>query len=127
MNVKMIKKESYTIDEVLSNVIPYDAKIGKHFVDFDGDLMRMESQRYKLFKRVGCTCISCGIHGSFFRKERHKHDIMFHFNLYAIDNNGNEILMTKDHIIPKSKGGKNNLSNYQVMCVICNNNKGNQL
>lgn len=35
--------------------------------------------------------------------------------------------MTKDHIIPKSKGGKDELNNYQTMCVICNVKKGNKI
>jgi 5-methylcytosine-specific restriction endonuclease McrA len=35
--------------------------------------------------------------------------------------------MTKDHIVPKSKGGKDMLSNTQTMCVICNTKKGDTL
>lgn len=35
--------------------------------------------------------------------------------------------MTKDHIIPKSKGGIDDLSNYQTMCERCNKEKGNEL
>jgi hypothetical protein len=48
----------------------------------------------------------------------------YHLNLYAEKDN-REILFTKDHIIPKSRGGKNILANYQTMCVECNNKKGN--
>lgn len=120
----MIQKEVYTVDQVLSNVIPYTKE--KHYVDFDGDNMKMESQRYRLFKRDGCKCVICGIEGTFFRKERHKHDITYHFNLYGIDNNGDEVLMTKDHIIAKKNGGKDYMSNYQVMCVDCNREKGHK-
>ena len=43
-----------------------------------------------------------------------------------IDDNGQEVLITKDHIIPKSKGGKDKLDNYQTMCVRCNKRKGNK-
>lgn len=35
--------------------------------------------------------------------------------------------MTKDHIIPKSKGGADDISNYQTMCERCNEAKGNRL
>lgn len=36
-------------------------------------------------------------------------------------------LLTVDHILPLSKGGKNGLYNLQVCCNRCNGNKGNKL
>lgn len=60
-------------------------------------------------------------------KEKRPKDVSYHLNLYAVDENGKEILMTKDHIIPKSKGGKDHISNYQTMCVRCNMTKGNNV
>ena len=47
--------------------------------------------------------------------------------MYAVDDNGDEILMTKDHILPRSKGGIDDISNYQTMCKPCNEAKGNKL
>lgn len=32
--------------------------------------------------------------------------------------------MTKDHKLAKSKGGTDDLDNYQTMCATCNNLKG---
>lgn len=32
--------------------------------------------------------------------------------------------LTKDHIIPKSRGGKNDVNNYQTLCKKCNTMKG---
>ena len=38
----------------------------------------------------------------------------------------NTILFTKDHILPRSKGGKNWLQNYQTMCYNCNQEKADR-
>ncbi|MCK5021338.1 MAG: HNH endonuclease [Candidatus Peribacteraceae bacterium] len=99
-----------------------------HRVEFDGDMIRMDSLRYQLFKTT-LKCAACGIEGKFFAKEKSSLKSInesFHFNLYAIRSDGNEVLMTKDHVIPKSKGGaKNHISNLQVMCAPCNSFKGN--
>lgn len=49
------------------------------------------------------------------------------FNLYAVDNSGREILMTRDHIIPVSKGGENTMWNIQMMCAPCNEAKSDTM
>ena len=90
-------------------------------VDIGGDLVKMTSQRYKLFNK-STICVTCGCEGTFFVKEKHRNDELYHLNLYAIVD-GFAVLMTKDHIIPKSKGGKNHLTNYQTMCQPCNQEK----
>jgi hypothetical protein len=48
-----------------------------------------------------------------------------HFNLYAALPDGSRILMTKDHIVPKSCGGEDADGNFQTMCTTCNNLKSN--
>lgn len=59
-----------------------------------------------------------------------------HFNLYAVEFvwgrvNGRRkrvphyILMTRDHIYPKSKGGPDSIDNSQTMCAKCNQRKAN--
>ena len=40
---------------------------------------------------------------------------------------GQEVLFTKDHIVPKSKGGGNQMHNYQTMCTTCNIEKGSNI
>lgn len=37
---------------------------------------------------------------------------------------GDEVPLTKDHIVPKSRGGSNEFKNYQTMCGPCNWDKG---
>ena len=36
------------------------------------------------------------------------------------------ILFEKDHIIPKSRGGSDELYNIQLLCSLCNRKKGNR-
>lgn len=36
-------------------------------------------------------------------------------------------LMTVDHVIPKSKGGTNDLKNKQILCCKCNSEKSDKL
>lgn len=115
-----IRKETYSIEDVLSKIVPTNTKDRDSKVDFDGDLIKMNSQRYELFKEKGIKCVSCGIKGRYFAKEKDTNAKSYHFNLYAINENMKDVLMTKDHIIPKSKGGANHISNYQTMCCNCN-------
>lgn len=111
-----------TVKDVLFEKFKKDAK-----VELDGDIIKGNSQRYQLFFTKGIKCACCGIEGKYFAKEKRIKDKSYHLNLYGIDDNGQEVLITKDRIIPKSKGGKDELENYQTMCVKCNERKGNQL
>lgn len=71
------------------------------------------------------TCVHCGLVGTYFAVEKHHaSDKSWHFNLYGVDASGKEVMITSDHIIPKSKGGSNNLPNRQPMCSPCNTAKG---
>jgi len=127
----------YSIDRVLSHTIDKPiAKLRKsleerglrwkHYlsIEFDGNPIKMYSQRYVLFKRKGIQCVKCSIKGKYFAMEKHRNDPSYHFNLYGIDNKGKEVMITKDHIKAKSRGGRNTQSNYQVMCSKCNEEKG---
>lgn len=93
--------------------------------------VRRNSQRYILFKEKGLTCVCCGLTANKayveIQKEQFESGSTAHINLYHVDSNGKRILFTKDHIIPKSKGGKDIQENYQVMCFPCNQKKGDTL
>ena len=112
-------------EEALDNLrrVKKDSK----FMVLGDDEVNIYSLRLYTFKSKGIKCVTCGIEGQFFAKEKHINDNRYHLNLYAIDSNGDEVLMTKDHVIPKCIGGRNNLNNMQPMCKVCNENKGNEM
>lgn len=56
------------------------------------------SIRYAVLKRAGYRCELCGAH---------EHQAALHV----------------DHIIPRARGGADELSNFQALCVTCNTNK----
>lgn len=126
------RKGLYSMEEV-------HAHIGEEPHEFDGDLIKMDSHRYALFARAH-TCVRCGLKGSFYAKERSARFVkstgefrsttnLWHFNLYALLDGAEPkaVLMTKDHILPKSRGGRDEQSNYQPMCSPCNTDKGHRI
>ncbi len=94
-----------------------------HILDWDVGTI---SERLKTFKR-SLVCIECGLVGSIFKLQRHHPNEIPHLNLFAIRENGDSILMTADHIIPKSIGGPRRLFNLQTMCHVCNERKANTI
>jgi len=101
---KEIKSKEFVIDGTVYNV-------------------RMDTSRYFVFKK-SIECAACGLKGSRMILEINQHDKSPHFNLYA-EEHGKLILMTKNHVKAKSKGGKSEINNYATCCTICNNLKGN--
>ena len=127
-HAKYIRNGIITPEKVIPFVTPFDKQFKKGFTGDDGEIhpIKMGSDRYWCFALRGLNCVCCGIEGKFFALESHKYNSgtkRYHLNLYAIDKDGNEILMTKDHVTPKSKGGKNHIHNYQTMCYKCNQKK----
>lgn len=88
--------------------------------------VRTTSPRLRTYLK-GVNCAQCGAKGSFFALEQaHRgKNQQPHLNLYAITAAGKEVMMTSDHILPKSLGGRGHLGNRQPMCIICNMAKGN--
>lgn len=62
----------------------------------------MPSMRWQVFQRDKWKCVSCG------------------------KNPDDDIWLEVDHIIPRSKGGKNEIGNYQTLCNVCNIGKSNK-
>lgn len=125
----LIRKGTYSIERIkeITKDVLFTKDNDEAQIKLDGDVIKGNSDRYKTFFTKGIKCVICGIEGDFFAKEKFPFDKSYHLNLYAINENGEEVLMTKDHILPRSKGGKNHISNYQTMCMICNNLKGDSI
>lgn len=85
--------------------------------------------KIRTFVNHGTICKCCGIHASFFAVEINKNDVLqsIILNLYAIDENGKEVLMNMDHKLPRFHGGADSLENMQTMCQPCNVKKGCKL
>jgi len=124
--------KTYTLEEVL----PFISRSGKKLKrEYDGNLVKMFSLRLRTFLIHGTVCVNCGLCGQYFALERHlpashylnDNIVNYHFNLYGKHESGEEILFTKDHIIPRSKRGPDSIKNMQTMCITCNHNKGDSL
>lgn len=88
-------------------------------IEIDGDAVKMGSLRYKVFRK-NLRCAYCGLEGTHFYKEKHALEHPYHFNLYGTNYQGQEVLLTKDHIRPVSAGGSDDLENMQTLCRRCN-------
>lgn len=130
------RKRKYSIEEVrelwLESNLQY-AEIGEwpRIELEDGITVTMKSDRYDNFFINGTDCAECGLKGQYFWLETFKRGKdranMWHFNLYGINDEGKERMLTKDHVFPKSAGGSDSISNYQVLCERCNSKKSNKI
>ena len=127
----MIRKDKkYTIQQVFDFVQEHiivdnypkyqNNKEYRKRYEFDGDMMKPWSLRYFTFIVKGIKCSHCGIEATHFYKEKAHPNEPYHFNLYGVNEKGEEVLFTKDHRNPKSKGGSDKLKNFVTMCYPCN-------
>lgn len=112
----IFKDEVYSVHKIYdlihseeSHVVLQDAKV------------KVEGLRLKSFTRNE-PCVSCNRQGVQFRiaTSRYSRKKDWYLTLWSEDG----IQMTKDHIVPSSKGGANHLGNIQTMCTKCNSKKG---
>ena len=74
----------------------------------------------------GMECVSCGLRTSVFRFERETLK-RYTWAAYGEKKNGKLVRMTFDHIVPRSLGGSDSITNGQCMCYECNQRKGNSI
>ena len=127
MQKNLMRKGVYSISYVFNMLGDSIFGMRKKYIIFDNEEIKANSQRYQVFATKGCTCCKCGLQAQYFALEKFDDQDRFHLNLYGVNADGREILFTKDHIIPVSKGGKSVLENYQTMCSVCNEAKADKL
>jgi 5-methylcytosine-specific restriction endonuclease McrA len=109
--------QAFTIDEIL----PLMAQQHHTFIVNDKLYpVKLTGSRLKLISNTQ-VCACCGLKGTYFCLDVNCGSP--HINLYAYG----DVLMTLDHIIPKSKGGTKHEKNIQLLCCNCNNIKGNHI
>lgn len=79
-----------------------------------------EHKRFRVYYHKGTICVSCNVVGEIIIKRKEKSGNV-HYDLYTKD----FVMITVDHILPKSRGGSNDIGNLQPMCQHCNSRKGN--
>lgn len=120
----MITKNNNIVPLTIMEQLVYNRNESKNnkYMEVNGYTVKRYSRRFPVFKQ-SLSCYLCGIEGTHFVITPHiQNDILtHHLNLYS-----NNTLMTIDHVIPLSKGGKNAIDNLKTCCICCNNKKSNK-
>ena len=74
-------------------------------------------------------CHFCGCEADRWVAEKGQKDHLGHpvLNLFATNRDGQVVLMTRDHIIPKSLGGIDAVANLRPACGPCNEQRSNEV
>jgi len=116
----------------IGTILPVDDVISKIVGTSDDTILINNTPIRKtntlmVFATHGTKCCCCGIEAAYFLYFENQDKGFLRLMVYRNTRSGNPIFLTKDHIIPKSKGGPNIMMNYQVMCVECNARKQNNI
>lgn len=121
------------ITEAVPRISEHLSSRDKLRVEIQGYCVGVTSLRLKTFARDyhasngWLRCISCGLHAAFFAIEADAFNMQAldkpHLNLYGVNEIGEEVLFTHDHILARGLGGRDNITNTQTMCSPCNAEK----
>jgi 5-methylcytosine-specific restriction endonuclease McrA len=106
-------------EQIQKNELP--EKLVYHKNDYSDSLRRMKILD-ALIKRDGNRCVHCGKIPTHYAMGKDFSN-RWHLDLYK-DDDDDLLMFTIDHIHPKSKGGQDDISNYQMLCKKCNEYKG---
>lgn len=96
----------------------------RRIIEYNNVKLIIRSKTLEVFEKKGVVCVACYRVGRYYSIEladpTHRY-----YNLVLRCADGRK--MTKDHILPVSKGGKTFMDNLQPMCSQCNNKKGDKI
>jgi len=102
--------------------LPVEARSPNWVMPLPNTHYEYKLKRPLIFINIGVTCVHCGVEGTYFALVKHGGGL--HFDLYGRNELDEPVMLTVDHILPKSKGGRNQITNYQTLCSPCNQKKG---
>ena len=102
-----------------------DSRVPIRLPGWDTDILVGRSGRTSVIMRDRCTCVRCGLMATHAWVERAPGQEECHIGIYGVyPDTGEEALLTHDHVIPKSLGGKDGMTNGACLCYSCNQRKG---
>jgi 5-methylcytosine-specific restriction endonuclease McrA len=112
-------RRQYRISEILRHT--QDSYNYNDTILLSGFKVKVSNLRLRTFARPGGTvCASCGLEGKWFVVEVRGKDSNAGLQLYGLNAKGESIRLTLDHVIARSRGGRNRLDNTQTLCEPCN-------
>ena len=123
-NVELLEREKrYSADLI------HRLSKDEQSVVMEGHTVEVDNLRIQCFREKGLTCAKCGIEACFAALELVQSPAYngWAINFYAHTDIGDEVIFTKDHIHPRSRGGGDEMANLQPMCWPCNQRKGNSV